>query len=142
MNVHTFTIPGDPKGWARSRHNGKQHFTPAKQTAYQNTVRWIAKGCGVRVSAGPVCVEITAHFGIPKSATKADRAAMLSGSAYPTKKPDADNIAKAILDALKSIAWADDVQVVSLNVLKLWTDEDPRVEVSLRSYAEEARAAA
>ena len=35
-----------------------------------------------------------------------------------TAKPDADNIGKAVLDALNGVAWADDAQVVRLEVVK------------------------
>lgn len=35
-----------------------------------------------------------------------------------TVKPDADNVAKAVLDALNGVAYKDDAQVVSLCVLK------------------------
>ena len=35
-----------------------------------------------------------------------------------TFKPDADNIAKLVLDALNGTAWADDTQVTRLEVLK------------------------
>jgi Holliday junction resolvase RusA-like endonuclease len=41
---------------------------------------------------------------------------MLRCEIYPTKKPDADNIAKVILDALNGIAYRDDTQVVDLTV--------------------------
>ena len=40
---------------------------------------------------------------------------------WHTQKPDADNIAKAILDALKD-HWKDDAQVARLSIDKRWTD--------------------
>lgn len=33
-------------------------------------------------------------------------------------RPDADNVAKLVLDALNGAAWEDDTQVVSLSVVK------------------------
>lgn len=33
-------------------------------------------------------------------------------------KPDADNVAKLVLDALNGVAWVDDSQVMSLHVVK------------------------
>ena len=48
----------------------------------------------------------------------------------PTKKPDTDNIAKAILDALNGVAYYDDAQVVELHVVKKYSDE-PRAEVMI-----------
>ena len=53
---------------------------------------------------------------------------MERGLILPTKKPDADNIAKAILDALNGLAYYDDAQVVHLEVQKRYSNE-PRAEV-------------
>ena len=59
---------------------------------------------------------------------------MLDNKIYPTVKPDTDNIAKSILDALNGIAYKDDKQVVTLSVKKRY-DEVPRVSVWI--YEEE-----
>lgn len=48
----------------------------------------------------------------------------------PQKKPDCDNIAKTILDALNGLAYDDDAQVVYLSVYKLYSRVD-RVTVRL-----------
>lgn len=125
-----FSIPGDPQGWARTRTNNGSHFTAPPTRGYQNTIRWMAKAAGAKVLDGPLGIEITAHYRIPASATKSRREAMLHGDDYPTKKPDIDNVVKNVLDALNKLAWNDDAQVVSLSVLKLWSDE-PRVDVDV-----------
>lgn len=39
---------------------------------------------------------------------------------YCTKKPDIDNTAKLILDALNCVCWVDDVQVIRLSVSRCW----------------------
>lgn len=44
---------------------------------------------------------------------------------FDTGKPDCDNIAKAVLDALNGVAFDDDSQVVTLVVRKY-----PRVRIS------------
>ena len=43
---------------------------------------------------------------------------MLTNKLLPAKKPDTDNIAKAILDALNGLAYYDDAQIVELTVAK------------------------
>lgn len=48
----------------------------------------------------------------------------------PTKKPDADNVSKIILDALNGLAYHDDSQVVELTVKKKFALY-PRVDVVL-----------
>ena len=52
----------------------------------------------------------------------------------PALKPDADNIAKIVCDGLNSIAYKDDKQIVSLTVLKVWTDGIERVEVDISEF--------
>lgn len=41
-----------------------------------------------------------------------------------TKKPDSDNVAKAILDSLNGLVYKDDNQVSELLVLKRYGDEN------------------
>ena len=53
------------------------------------------------------------------------------GIIRPTKKPDLDNIAKAVLDSLNGIAYKDDSQIVSMVVSKKYSNR-PRVEITLK----------
>ena len=55
---------------------------------------------------------------------------MLSGIIFPTKKPDLDNIAKIICDALNGFAYADDSRIVSMMINKEY-GENPGVHVSI-----------
>lgn len=82
-------------------------------------------------------VNIMAYFGIPKSTSKKKTALMLNGFINPTKKPDADNIAKIILDSLNGIAFHDDSQIVRLVVEKRYSN-NPRVELTLTEIATKA----
>ena len=47
-----------------------------------------------------------------------------------TKRPDIDNLAKAILDGLNGIAYTDDNQVAELEIQKLYSDK-ARTEVEI-----------
>lgn len=126
------TIPGEPTGKARPRVT-KQGitYTPAKTVNYETLVQELYYlEHGNKRLEGEIIARITAYFSIPKSASKKNRAAMLSGQIRPTKKPDGDNLAKIILDSLNKLAYADDSQVVDLAVAKYY-GETPRVEVEL-----------
>ncbi|MCR4339570.1 MAG: RusA family crossover junction endodeoxyribonuclease [Gemmatimonadaceae bacterium] len=50
---------------------------------------------------------------------------------WPTTKPDADKLTRALLDALTGVAYVDDSQVVHLGIRKEWALTGPgtRVEV-------------
>ena len=140
-----FTIPGPVVGKARARtfYNPKlgrsQSITPEKTVLYENLIkqsftqqadkdaRWFDKE--------PLRMWIKAFYPIPKSTTKKNRQLMIEGKLLPTKKPDADNVAKVICDALNGIAYGDDTQIVRLSVEKVYTDEQPRVQVLIEEVA-------
>ena len=42
---------------------------------------------------------------------------------YMKRKPDVDNLVKFLLDALIGVVYNDDMQVVSLNAMKIWDDK-------------------
>lgn len=132
-----FEIAGEPVGKGRPRFstlNGHAvAFTPAKTASYENLVKisYQQKYAGLIIDAGvPIVAHIDAYFTIPKSTSKKARAEMLSGKKRPTKKPDADNIIKSVLDALNGIAYHDDSQVVGVAINKYYSNF-PRVVVKL-----------
>ena len=125
-----FTVPGEPRGWARARTQGARFFTDSKTASEKQAVAAWAIEAGARILEGPIEVRLTAYLRIPQSASKKRRADMLANIERPTKKPDGDNLAKLALDALNGVCWKDDVQVVDLIVRKFWSDE-PRLVVEI-----------
>jgi len=67
----------------------------------------------------PLVIEIQAFFKKPKL-TKKQEALDLAEDRFPTKKPDSDNIGKAILDGLNGVAYDDDASVVRLTIDKFY----------------------
>lgn len=139
-----FMIEGKPQGKARARtfYNPKlgrsQSVTPENTVLYENYV----KQCFVQqtketerwFNGEPLYMYISARFPIPKSTTKRDRQLIGEGKLFPTKKPDGDNIAKVICDALNGVAYSDDTQIVKLVVSKIYTACNPSVMVHLQEY--------
>lgn len=129
----TFEIPGKIQAKQRPRFNGKFAYTPANTVNYEN---WI-KACYLRqygnekIIETAISVEIEAYFEMPQSASKKKKIAMIDNRILPTVKPDTDNIAKSILDALNGIAFKDDKQVVELVVKKMYAVE-PRAIVTIK----------
>ena len=137
MDSIKLTVPGPPKGKARARTvrgRGGQTFsyTPEETVLYENLVKTCySQNCRFSFQNGEALdVHIHAFYDIPKSTSKKKREQMLLGDILPTKKPDIDNIAKCILDALNGVAYHDDTQVVLLTIRKSYS-EIPRVEVEI-----------
>lgn len=100
---------------------------------YENLVKLeYASQCQCAYLEGAIEAEIIAFFSIPKSASKKKQKLMADGEVLHTKKCDADNLAKTILDALNGIAFHDDSQVSILKVVKRYAIV-PRVQVILKS---------
>lgn len=129
-----FEVLGEVKGKGRPRFarvgNYVQTYTDKVTVSYEEHIRqsFIASGQAPFPEGVALNVRIRACIGIPKSVSKKKRNLMLTGMYRPTKKPDSDNIAKAVLDALNTVAYKDDTQVVSLSVDK-WYADMPKLEI-------------
>ena len=135
----TFTVDGDPFGKERPRASRRGRFvtvyTPRKTVEYEKKVRrsFLDTYKHPEKIEGAVEADITAYHRIPKATSKKNVARMLNGEIPCTVKPDADNIAKCILDPLNGVAFSDDNHITKLSVTKMY-GETPRVEVSLSPY--------
>lgn len=117
-----------PVGKGRPRFSGNHAYTPARTREYEAMIRtaWIVRN-GSKAFTGRVTVACEFCFLPPLSWSKKRRADALAG-AEMVKKPDCDNLLKAILDALNGIAYQDDAQVQSVAATKRYTDR-PAVRV-------------
>ena len=134
-----FTIPGKPQGKARPRFNGKsgQVYTPQSTRDYEELIR----RCYTQSSSkrmkfletlpGTLSLRINAYFQVPKSWSVVKKQCALRGEIKPTVKPDIDNIAKIILDALNGVAYKDDAAIIGLMVIKYYTMQEPYVNVQI-----------
>lgn len=113
-----FEVPGMPKGKGRPRFTKTgPTYTDSETKAYENKIVAYYRRAfgGYKWSdAAYISVKVTAHYPIPKSATKAAVADMRGGRVLPTRKPDIDNVLKVVLDALNGIAYKDDSRVVDI----------------------------
>ena len=122
----TFEVPGDPHGKGRPkfarRGNFVQTYTDKKTTSYEDLVRFHANIAMVDLAPleSAVAVYIYIKLAVPKSYSKKRTEACLSGLERPTKKPDWDNVAKSICDAMNGIVYMDDTQIVDAHVTKVY----------------------
>ena len=121
--VYGVEIPGTPVAQPRHRVSARGGFArtylPKKHPVHEYKRRIAEYTADWPVFVGPVNVFIEVAFPMPQSWSYKKQETMRE--AYHAQKPDADNIAKAILDALKA-RWKDDAQVARLSIDKRWTD--------------------
>ena len=123
--MYIVTIPGEPKGKARHRTTRYGHtYTPKENIEYENLVKtcFQDQNPNYKLLEGSLQAEIICYYSIPKSASKNKKEQMRRNISRPTKTPDADNVAKAVLDALNKTAFDDDKQIVELIVHKYYGD--------------------
>lgn len=108
-------------------HGFAKKYTPTEFTEYSNWVKISFKMMHPTHDwktfiDKQLAVKITVNSEVPKSYSKKKAAMCLAGEIRPTSKPDCDNIAKNILDAMTGVVYPDDKQVVSLLVQKQFAE--------------------
>jgi Holliday junction resolvase RusA-like endonuclease len=127
--VVCFTVNGPPHGKGRPRFrrmgNFVQTYTDAKTKSYETLVKEAATQAmgSSQPLESPVRLDCTIKLPVPKSYPKKRLEACLSGSEKPTKKPDWDNVAKSVADAMNGIVYLDDTQIVVAKVTKTYAVE-------------------
>lgn len=106
-------VKGKPRPRAKVMGSMPSIYPDPSGVKYEKLLRTMyeAQGCGKH--DGPVSVTILYGRQMPKSRPKRME------FEDDTYKPDVDNVAKAVLDALNGVAYDDDKQVVSLSVHKV-----------------------
>lgn len=134
MTAIEFSVPGAPVGKGRPRIGRRgphaRMFTPEKTVAYESTVALFASQAmaGQALFDGPVRVVLHLVCAIPASWSTKKRQSAIGHQIRPTTKPDIDNTAKALFDAMNGVVWRDDVQVVELTARKMY-GEAPMAKV-------------
>jgi Holliday junction resolvase RusA-like endonuclease len=144
--VFSKTIFGIPKAQPRARafaRNGKARmYDPGTAEAWKGEIASQTKVLHGENLQG--CIQVVMYFFMsrPKShfLTNGKDLKPASPKRYFTKKPDADNLAKAVLDALTALnVWGDDSQVVILEITKAWSfDHRSGCDLAIRTIAETA----
>lgn len=102
-------------------------YTPGTAKEWKSAVMAAAKEKGEGVTfTGPLALSLSFYFARPQSHFGA-KGLKPSAPVFHTKKPDADNLAKAVMDAMTDAGfWTDDCQVVESHTFKSYvTDTAP-----------------
>lgn len=132
-----FTVYVKAVGKGRPRlttRGGYAHaYTPEKTRKFETLVGWAARRAMCQrspvASGRAVFVQITVSLIPPLSWSRKRRSDVLG--AFCPKRPDVDNGAKAILDAMNGIVYEDDAQVAGLIVQKFYAEKD---EINIKIF--------
>lgn len=136
-----FIVEGEPVGKGRARSVTRRsktrgtyiaHVTPEKTRSYEAAIRSEAARAmeNFELMGGPLAMRLEIYMGVPASWSKAKRDAALIGEILPVKKPDVDNVCKAVCDAMNGVVYLDDSQIVDCHISKQYSAV-PRVEIRI-----------
>ena len=125
----SITVYGNavPKGRPRVAVRGKYPviYTPTKTRDWENLIKLAAAGKVKTLMTGPIELAVDFYLPRPKSLPKKVK--------HHIKRPDLDNLTKAVMDALNGVVWKDDSQVVEKHAYKYYDIGRPRVEVKVKA---------
>ena len=134
---YEFEVEGIIVGKERPRLNTYTGtiYTPNRTKDYELLVQQSFKVKYPRFEQieGRIAVDIISYMKIPKQTSKVKTKEMLENKISPTKKPDIDNIAKVILDAMNKFIFKDDNQVSKITIEKRYGEID-KVYIKVEEY--------
>ncbi len=102
---------------------------PSKQ--YKQAIQWQIRPYAPKESLKtPLIVDIMFYLPIPKGTSKLLTRQMISGIVFPSKRPDLDNLAYIVTNAMKELVYEDDSQIVDL-ILKKRYAEVPKTVIKV-----------
>ena len=144
MNKVELVILGDPVGKQRpkvSMANGVvRTYTPKKTMNYETLIahEYMNKYQKRMFDINePIRANVIVYFGLnkgdygKKGLNKSGREKI--DNVFATTHIDIDNVLKAVFDALNSICYPDDKQIVEVFAQKVYTTDTPRVHIELES---------
>lgn len=135
--IYEFEVEGKIIGKERPRVNMYTGtvYTPNKTKDYETYIQqsFKIKYPNCKMILGRVSIEIESYLKIPTNTNKGNMDRMLKNEVSPTKKPDIDNIAKSVLDALNKYVIYDDNQVSKISIEKKFAKEE-KLYIKIEEY--------
>lgn len=128
-----FRVDGEPKAQPRPRafafHGHARMYDAGTSNGWKKLIAFAAKPhCPKTPFQGPLRVNLHFWFARPKSHYGKRKGKPYIKESAPrsmTNKPDVDNLAKAVMDALTDVGiWSDDAQIIITEITKRWSDDD------------------
>lgn len=122
---HCYILYGDPIPLARARHGQRRTWDSQKSLKLIKGIDLRNQHDNAPLFAGPLKLDITFFFAIPKSRKKHN----LIGCHY-LNVPDLSNLIKWVEDVGSGIIYPDDRTIVEIISRKLY-DNEPRTEIKI-----------
>ncbi len=121
QDVHiTFFVEGLPRAQPRQRQtkNGA-NYTPGNHPVFEWRAA-VRRACREAYTGAPLEGPVSLHIVFYLPRTKAQQWKTRPHLRdWHSKKPDFDNLMKAVADVLNGVAWRDDAQVASVTFMKM-----------------------
>lgn len=133
VNEYQFRVYHEPVAQPRQRHrvvkkkNGDcfaSNYLPkdAKIHAFKQAVKDSVGAFGDLLE-GPLSLRLHFYMKRPQAHYRSSGELKDWAPVYKIAKPDSDNLAKGVCDALNGLVWKDDSQVVELHIVKMFASD-------------------
>lgn len=140
MSNMNFCFEVEPKAQVRPRFSKANGFVrtyePQEMTMWKNVIKILAnvqmqeKNYTMFSQDKALTMSAMFYFAPPKSISKKKRERLIGKEV--NKKPDIDNLVKALMDALTGVVYEDDSSIATINAFKKYTDKKPYIELELK----------
>jgi crossover junction endodeoxyribonuclease RusA len=138
--IHAFTILGTAKPQGSKRHVGRGIMVESCKAlpAWRDTVRATAtaymEGRELFGRGEALSMTITVLLVRPKGHYRKDGTVSPKAPKHPATKPDLSKLRRAIEDSLSGVVFHDDAQIVWYSDLKVYCDDRPRVDITVKRF--------
>lgn len=129
FEIHSVPKPQKQTLQGVSFSGRKQFYDPSSMNKKQ--IQWqIAPHAPKELLQGPIEMHLTFYLPIPKQIRATERLAMINNVAKHYKRPDIDNLAYVVTNALKGVVYRDDSQICVMRLEKRY-GEDPKTVIKV-----------
>jgi Holliday junction resolvase RusA-like endonuclease len=122
-----FEVFGNPVAQSRPRFFRRGSivgtYEPSKSKKWKRDIRLQVLSQRPKFLEGAIELKLNFYFSRPKTLPKK--------VTHHVKKPDLDNLIKAVKDALKGLCYRDDSQIIQIIATKEYTFDAPKVRINI-----------
>jgi len=129
LRMFIFEIHSTPRPQKQTILGKGRCYDPSKMT--KRHIQWqISPHAPKELIHGPIEMHLTFYMPIPKHTPKRQKNSMIANVLKHYKRPDVDNLAYIVTNAMKGLIYDDDSQICRL-ILEKKYGEDPKTVVKI-----------